>query len=321
MIKQNTHVQSTPTISIIIPTFNREKFIGDAIRSILVQTFQDFEIIIIDDGSTDGTADVIKSFITDKLKYIYQQNHGRSNARNHALSLATGHYITFLDSDDLYLPNKLELQVSYMDAHPDVGMIYTSAHCMDEDGNPISHYYDALVSGWIYQEIAFFRPITITLPTVMARREVFDKVGGFDEKMERFEDTDMWRRIAKIFLVDAIPIPTCNLRTHEGNALAGQNPQKIEDAVTYYIDKVFAEDNSIDKKILNKGASRLCFFYAKALLTMPKALASGCKLLFRSISYSPLTFYRLAFIGYYLALPHLKKLRSFRKNQQYLAGK
>lgn len=297
-----------PTVSIIIPTFNREKFIGAAIESILEQTYQDFEIIVVDDGSTDGTADIVKLFPTDKLKYIYQMNHGRSNARNHALKIATGRYITFLDSDDLYLPNKLELQVGYLDTHPDVGMVYTSAYCMDENGNSINHRYDAEVSGWIYQEIAFFRPVTITLPTVMARSEVFDKVGGFDEKMERFEDTDMWRRIAKTFLVDAIPIPTCNLRTHEGNALVGQNPQQIEAAVIYYIDKVFAEDDSINKKILCKGASGLCFFYAKALLTMPKAAASGYKLMLKSISYAPLTFYRLIFIGYYFVLRHLKKM-------------
>ena len=296
-----------PVITIIIPTFNREKFIGAAIRSVLEQSFQEFEIIVVNDGSTDGTAEIVRSFSTDKLRYIYQENHGRSSARNHALRLARGRYIAFLDSDDLYLPGKLEMQVSYLDAYPDVGMVYTSAFCMDENGKLNDYRYDAKVSGWIYRDVAFFRPVTITLPTVMVRRDVFDKVGNFDERMERFEDTDMWRRIAKRFLVHAIPTPTCYLRTHQGNALAGQDPQQIEAAVTYYIDKVFAEDDTIEKGILRNGASGLCFFYAKALLTIPTAAAIGRKLLFKSIGYDPSTFFRLAFLGYYFLLRHFRQ--------------
>jgi glycosyltransferase involved in cell wall biosynthesis len=297
-----------PAVSIIIPTFNREKFVFAAIRSVLDQSFSDFEVLVIDDGSTDRTADIVRSFNSDKVRYVYQANHGRSNARNHALRLARGHYIAFLDSDDLYMPGKLGLQVEYLDAHPDVGMVYTSALCIDDSGSPISYSYDAKVSGWIYEDIAFFRPVTITLPTVMARREVFDKVGGFDEKMERFEDTDMWRRIAKCFVIGAIPTPTCLLRTHEGNALEGQNPKKIEAAVSYYIDKVFAEDTSISRSFLYKRAADLCFFYAKALLTMPTAAVTGRKLLVKSISYTPSTIYRLAFLGYYFLFRQLKRM-------------
>jgi glycosyltransferase involved in cell wall biosynthesis len=299
-----------PVVSVIIPTFNREKFVGKAIQSVLVQSFPDFEIIIVDDGSTDGTTEVVKSFSADRLQYIYQPNHGRSNARNHALRLARGRYIAFLDSDDLYLPGKLELQVNYLDCHPDVGMVYTSAYCIDESGNQLEYQYEAKTSGRIYRDIAFFVPVTITLPTVMVRREVFDKVGNFDESMERFEDTDMWRRIAKTYLVGAIPTPTCYLRTHHGNALAGQDPQKIEAAVTYYIDKVFAEDRSDNGGILRKGASTLCFHYAKALLSMPTAAVIGRKLLLKSISYAPLTSYRLVFLVYYFLTRQSKLWRN-----------
>jgi glycosyltransferase involved in cell wall biosynthesis len=299
-----------PVVSVIIPTFNREKFLGKAIQSVLAQSFPDFEIIIVDDGSTDETAEVVKSFPADRLQYVYQPNRGRSNARNHALRLARGRYIAFLDSDDLYLPGKLELQVNYLDCHPDVGMVYTSAYCIDESGNQLEYQYKAKTSGRIYRDVAFFVPVTITLPTVMVRRDVFDKVGNFDESMERFEDTDMWRRIAKWFLVDAIPTPTCYLRTHHGNALAGQSPHKIEAAVTYYIDKVFAEDRSDNGGVLRKGASGLCFFYAKALLSMPTSAVIGRKLLLKSISYAPLTSYRLAFLGYYFLVRQSTKWRS-----------
>jgi hypothetical protein len=152
--------------------------------------------------------------------------------------------------------------------------------------------------------------VTITLPTVMVRREVFDKVGNFDESMERFEDTDMWRRIAKTYRIDAIPTPTCYLRTHHENALAGQNPRKIEAAITYYIDKVFAEDRSDNGGVLRKGASGLCFFYAKALLSMSTSAVIGRKLLLKSIGYAPLTSYRLLFLAYYFLTRQSKLWRN-----------
>lgn len=298
-------------VSVIIPTYNREKLISETVQSVLDQTFSDFELIIIDDGSTDGTEDVVNSFLDDRIKYIYQTNSGRSHARNHALNMARGRYITFLDSDDLYLPDKLQLQVDFLDTHPEFGMVYASAYCMDEAGELLSDSYKATVSGQIYKDIAFYVPVTITLPTVMARREVFDKVGGFDEKMDRFEDTDMWRRIAKEFLVGAIPNFTCKLRTHDGNSLAGQDPINIFAAIIFYIDKIFAENNSIDSSELHTGASNLCLFYARAFLTLPSTVKLGRKLLVKSIQYKPITVFRLLFLSYYFLLRLYRK----RENQ------
>ena len=302
--------QFPPIVSVIIPTFNRRKYIGEAIQSVLDQTFRDFEIMVNDDGSTDGTANVVKSFSDDRVKYISQANRGRSNARNHAIGISTGQYIAFLDSDDLYLAGKLELQVAYLDKHPEVGMVYTSAYCMNEEGTLLSDSYRANKSGWIYKDIAFYVPVTITLPTVMIRREVLDRVGGFDEKMERFEDTDMWRRIAKEFPIGAIPDFTCKLRTHGGNALAGQDSRKIEAAVTYYIDKILSEDSSMDLDVRRKGASSLCFFYARALLTMSSSAASGRRLLLKSIGYAPGTFYKLMFLGHYFIRRLYNKIKA-----------
>ncbi len=296
-----------PAVSVIIPTFNREKFIGAAIQSILEQTFQDFEIIVVDDGSTDGTAEVVKSYPTDKLRYIYQKNCGRSNARNLALHLAKGRYIAFLDSDDLYLPGKLELQVSYMEEHPEVGMIYTSAYCMDENGNPINHYYEAQASGKIYNQIAFFVPVTITLPTVMARREVFDEIGGFDEDMERFEDTDMWRRISRRFFIGAISEPTCKLRTHSDNSLIAQDPQKIVAALGYYAFKILLEDADVGIITLRKGISTLYQHYGFALLTRSEWASLGRALLYKALIYWPLNPRLYAKFIYYHTLYPMKK--------------
>lgn len=264
-----------PLVSVIVPTYNRGRFILEAIDSVLSQEYPNFELFVIDDGSTDNTAAVVQAIDDPRLQYIQQDNRGRSNARNRALSLASGVFITFLDSDDLYLPGKISLQVEYLLKHPETGMIYTSAYCIDDDGNMLEHKYEATVSGMIYEQIAFFQPVTITLPTVMARREVFEQVGGFDEKMHRFEDTDMWRRISKSYRIDALPIFTCKLRTHDDNSLRNQDATQIVAALRYYSQKISKEDVDISANIRNAGLARLYRYYGAAMMTVPAMLPTG----------------------------------------------
>lgn len=278
---------SRPAVSVVIPTFNRAEFIAEAIASVLRQSYPDFELIVVDDGSTDATADVVKTFDDDRLIFLSQENRGRSVARNLALAKARGRYIAFLDSDDLYLEDKLEKQIAYMDRRPDVGMVYTSAHCIDERGKPLEHSYAASVEGEIYKQVAFFLPVTITLPTVMVRREVLESVGNFDEVMERFEDTDLWRRIAKRYPVGAIMEPTCRLRTHADNALLSQNPHKIVNAIEYYVTKVFREDADVGIDFLQEGASLLYEYYGNAFIGTPGWRCDGIALLKKSAAYKP----------------------------------
>lgn len=285
--KPSIEPEINPKVSVVIPTYNRGKYLGDAVRSVLAQSFIDFEVIVIDDGSTDDTDAVIKEIHDNRLIYERQANRGRSNARNHALRIARGAYITFLDSDDLYLPDKLQLQVSYLDNHPSVGMIYTSALCINDLGVALSHSYEATVSGHIYNEIAFFTPVTITLPTVMVRREVFDRVGGFDEQMHRFEDTDMWRRIAKYYWIEAIPEYTCALRTHGDNSLAAQDPDYIKIALNYYASKIIREDCEFSMLLRRKGLAGIYMYYGQALQTVPIWRGKGRALLFTSFRYWP----------------------------------
>lgn len=266
-------------VSIIMPTYNRAHLIADSVSSVLEQTYLNLEIIVVDDGSTDNTPEVMAGFSDSRLRYIRQPNRGRSNARNHALSLASGEYVTFLDSDDLYVPKKVEIQVDYLKNHPGTGMVYTSAYCIDEKGEMLEHNYEASVSGLIYPYIAFFTPVTITLPTVMTYRQIIDRVGGFDEKMHRFEDTDMWRRISKYCRIDAMPVKTCLLRTHGDNSLLSQNPQHIGSALDYYATKILSEDAEFDINMRRKGLMGLYLYYAHAFMSVPQFAAKGKELL------------------------------------------
>ena len=276
-----------PTVSVIIPTYNRARYIGDSIRSVLLQTYADIEIIVVDDGSIDDTAKVIEAISDPRLFYLRQKNCGRSKARNHALSVARGKYITFLDSDDLYLPNKIELQVDYLIRHPGTGMVYTSAYCVDDVGELLPHKYEATVSGLIYEQIAFFMPVTITLPTVMTYREVLEYVGGFDEQMHRFEDTDMWRRISKSYRIDAMQVYTCKLRTHDDNSLVNQDPNQIASAIEYYAKKIIRDDVDISLAMRKRGLAALYRYYGYALMTVPHFSSIGKKLMRSAYRYDP----------------------------------
>lgn len=289
---QSETIKSYPTVSVILPTYNRAKYIGQAISSILSQDYTDFEIIVVDDGSTDETQTVVGDLKDSRIRYVYQQNQGRSNARNLALQLALGRYIAFLDSDDLYLQNKLTKQVQFLDANPEVGMVYTSALCIDNEGHPLDDRYTASVSGKIYKSIAFFRPVTITLPTVMVRADVINQAGGFDERMDRFEDTDMWRRISKITIIQAMPENTCALRTHVENSLAKQNSNAIIDALHYYSSKILVEDIDIPLVVRHRGLGGLYYYYGNALLTVPQWTEEGRTLLRLAFRYWPFLYLR-----------------------------
>ena len=252
-----------PTVSIIIPTYNRSDLLKLALTSCLEQTYQDFEVIVVDDGSTDDTRNVVESFGSEKIRYVYQTNAGRSKARNKAIDQARGKYITFLDSDDLYLPHKLEVEVKALEENAQYGAVYSSAYNVDINGKQHPYIYPAPSSGWIYEEIALYLPITICLPTVMARREVFQVVGVFDERQNRFEDTDMWRRISKKYQFLAIDEPLCKIRYHEGNEM--EHPEIVYKALKYYTSKVLRQDTLRYGLKLRLLAAKLCVHYGLAV--------------------------------------------------------
>lgn len=293
-----------PRISVILPTFNREQFIADAIQSVLSQSYRDFELIVVDDGSTDRTAEIVSSIRDPRLASVRQENRGRSYARNVALNLAQGEFVAFLDSDDLYVPGKLEMQAAYMDRHPEAGMIYTSARCIDQQGHDLPARYRATHSGKIYKHIAFFRPVTITLPTVMVRRELLTKVGGFDDRMSRFEDTDMWRRLSKETIIHAIDVDTCKLRTHASNSLPAQNPDEIATSLEYYAGKIRDEDSELPVWSVRKRLGALYLYYGRAFMSVPGWASQGKRMLAVAVRYWPLySPVMLAIMARYAILP------------------
>ncbi|HEX3008562.1 MAG TPA: glycosyltransferase family 2 protein [Bacteroidales bacterium] len=197
-----------PLVSVIIPTYNREHLIVKAIDSVMKQTFQDFEILIIDDASTDNTIQVLKNLNNPKVQYYQlEKNGGQCIARNYGIKRAKGKYIAFLDSDDEWLPHKLEKQIECFSKGPkNLGSVYSYSYSKDMIKNRTTLIQGNYYRGNIYNKlIQGFCPPTPSL--FMIKKEALEKVNYFDEKLITFVDLDLHIRIAKNYLFDYVEEP------------------------------------------------------------------------------------------------------------------
>jgi glycosyltransferase involved in cell wall biosynthesis len=193
-----------PLISAIIPTFNRAAFLAEAIDSILAQTEKDFELIVVDDGSTDATQELAAAY-ENRIRYFYQPHAGVSAARNLGIRHAAGKFIAFLDSDDLWLPQKLARQIEWINAHPDIMLCYTDEIWIRRGKRVNQKKIHAKSGGWIYP---LCLPRCIISPSsVLMRRELFEIAGVFDEQLPICEDYDLWLRVAAQFEVGLLAKP------------------------------------------------------------------------------------------------------------------
>lgn len=204
-----------PSTSIIIPAYNRFAFLCEAIDSVLAQTDRDYELIVVDDGSTDAT-DTVQSIYGRRLRYVRQENRGVSAARNRGIAEARGSFIAFLDSDDLWYPEKLAVQKDAMKRDPSCQISYTEEIWIRKGVrvNPMKKH--AKESGWIFEKS--LRLCLISPSSVMVRRSLLETVGTFAEELPVCEDYDLWLRISKDYPVHLIRQPLIIKR----NGHAGQ---------------------------------------------------------------------------------------------------
>ncbi len=188
-----------PKVSVIIPVYNGEKYIKQTLFSVFEQTFKDFEVILVDDGSQDKTKEILKKY-NKKIRYIYQENKGTAAARNTGIKAAKGEYIAFLDQDDLWLPQKLEEQVRILDKKPKVGLVFCGSFLLCE-GRLIGFFHAKLgVTSTIPAKDVFNQLIEenfIPTLTVLLRKETFDKLGFLREDLVGTDDHEMWLRVAE----------------------------------------------------------------------------------------------------------------------------
>ncbi len=208
-------MSDAPLVSVVIATYNMAAYLPLAVQSALDQTYRNLEVLIVDDGSTDGTRKAVEPFLEDRrVRYLYQQNRGQAAAKNHGVRESRGEYVAFLDADDLWVRDKLEQQVPLLLKSSDVGVVYSKMAYIDETGKElgISDYglFRGRVSGPLL--ISNF----IGFGTSMARRQCFERLGGFDEAMKMGIDYDLWLRFSTEYAFDYVDRPLLRYRVWSG---------------------------------------------------------------------------------------------------------
>lgn len=234
-------------VSVIIPTYNRGSFITEAIDSVLTQTYQNVEVIVVDDGSSDDTLDRLQLY-GSKISIVTTSHGGAAHARNSGMKVAKGKYVAFLDSDDRYLPHKLALQVQMLDRFSDVGLVYSEFSGFGQgtqeefhlktyhapafrNSETYDHYFDQTLSlreaglecpPWSDRKIylgrifdQYLNVLFVFVNSIMVRREVLDSVGLHDENLSLFDGYDLVLRIAKRHRIAFVDLPTYQLRYHD----------------------------------------------------------------------------------------------------------
>ena len=201
-------MENNPLVSVIIPVYNGERYLRQAIESVLAQSYRPIEILVVDDGSTDGTADIARSY--PEVRYIHQANQGQGAAMNAGIKVSGGEYISFLDADDLWPPDKLRIQAEYLFKNPQVGYVIAKLRNFLEPGvlAPVPTTRDLMLTDYT----------ALSTGTLMARKAVFDRVGGFDIHYGHAKDVDWFIRAKEAGIQMAI-LPEVLLlrRLHETN--------------------------------------------------------------------------------------------------------
>ncbi len=208
--------KNTPKVTVLMPVYNGEKYLAEAIESILNQTYKDFEFLIINDGSTDRSAEIIQSYKDSRIRVVHNPKNIKLIATlNKGLELARGEYIARMDCDDICLPNRLQFQVKYMDEHPEVGVLGSRVRNVNEmkdfisePQRPLTHYGN--------QWILLFKT-SLMHPTVIFRKKLVIDLGGYSKNALHSEDYELWSRLSEHTIIRQQPNVLVILRKHDSN--------------------------------------------------------------------------------------------------------
>lgn len=206
------------TVSVVIPTYNSARFLGEALDSVTAQSFRDLEIIVVDDGSTDDTPALLARY-GEQITRLRQAQSGPAAARNAGLAAARGEFVAFLDADNFWVPTKLERQLPRFRGRPQLGLVFSDAVTFDAQGVRSDSWLAERPGqgNWTFERL--LSDNFICTSTVVARRECFARVGGFDPELRSVEDREMWLRIAAEYELDCVPEPLAWWRFHEANLM------------------------------------------------------------------------------------------------------
>jgi len=249
---------SFPLVSVVMPVYNSEAYLKPAVESILSQTFCDFELIIIDDSPTDKTAAILDSYTDPRIICLHNQEHcGLIRSLNLGLATARGKYIARMDADDISLPHRLEGQVHYMEAHPDIGLLGTWIEDIDENGKPIGVWRAPTTPALIRWSLLF--GTCMAHPSVIMRRSVIQRVGSYNPEALHAEDYDLWSRMSFETQIANLPEVLVRLRVHTGSIssrYSERQEQTVVQVARSAISKVLGGDVSTDTVVCLRRAIR-----------------------------------------------------------------
>jgi glycosyltransferase involved in cell wall biosynthesis len=285
-----------PLVSVVCPAYNCERFIEPALQSVFTQSYRQLEVIVVDDGSTDSTPELIKNY--GELCYLRQTNRGPSAARNHGIRAARGEFVAFLDLDDLWTPQKLAKQMAALESCPDAALIFSDMRLFDTTGEDKLTMFQTyrLTADFFGHESIVDRSVAklvtmnfIPTSSVLARKAALAEVGGFDEKFRKSEDWDLWLRIAIRRPIAYIPEPMTLKRVHEVNTsrdAEGMNVASLQVLEKFTRDHQHVLDQlGVDMvRVLRDGYRNLGYFYLRqiSLTEARRALGRSLSLGFQS---------------------------------------
>jgi len=241
-------------ISVIVPTYNYGRFIGQAIESVLGQTLPPLEVIVVDDGSTDDTEEVV-SALGPAVRYIKQSNSGVCVARNRGAREAVGKYLALLDADDVWEPTKLEKQFAIFASDSEVGLVHCGMRKFDSvTGETVDYWLDGM-DGWVANDLLLWKGSVVNAPggTAVVSKQAFDRVGGFDTRLKVGEDWDFCYRVARLYKFGFVPEPLVNYRLHD--AAAHRNVREMERGMGLFYDKAFADPDPTVQSLRHRALS------------------------------------------------------------------
>src|SRR3990172_8452891 len=239
-----------PRVSVIIPSYNHEKYVAQTIQSVLDQTYQDFEIVITDDGSTDSTVEELEKFKDSRIRiFTFKNNMGACVAAKKCILESKGEYIAVLSSDDMFLPDKLEKQVKFLNEHPEIWIVFGYAHIIDEDGNDFcdeNHFYYNIFkqpnrTRFEWLNYFFYTGNALCHPSALIRRRCYEEIGYYDERLAQIPDFDFWIRACLKHDIYIIPENLIKFRVRAGEANVSGN--KPETRIRAYIEFLYVLKN------------------------------------------------------------------------------
>lgn len=276
-----------PKVSVIVPAYNGQSTILETINSVLQQSFTDFELIVINDGSTDGTLELLSNIKDARLKVYSYKNGGLPAARNRGIVRATGEFLSFIDADDLWTPDKLELQLQALQQNPQAGVAYSWTICMGNNGNLFHPGVSESFQGNVYPDLLVGNFIG-SGSNVLLRREAIESVGYFDESLKSCEDWDYWLRLAPKWEFAVVPKPQIIYRLSSG--AMSSKLDVMEKYQTLVLERAFASAPLELQPLKNRGFAYIYLFMTRLYLSRAndaKVVKQATQKLWKAIRFSP----------------------------------